>query len=702
MVSLSGESPVPAPAGIRVLSSGHPTHMRIGRLTALVVAMGLLAQGGPLLGQQKAAPAPPAPVVQAPAQDAVPVFRSGINFVRVDAIVTDRKGEPVDDLTAADFDVREDDKPQSIEQFKLVRVDRAQRPTDEPLREIRDRDDVEREAAYDDVRLFVIFFDDYHTRDVNAMGVRKHLLEFLDKQVSPKDLVALMYPLSPLDTVSFTRNRTATMAAVNRFEGRKYKYEPRNVFEENYANYPTEQVEAIRNQVVIGALRGLATHLGGIRDGRKAIIYVGEGLTTSLPPSMRNADAQFANPLTARQDNPVEDTVSFFNYSDILQRLRDVIDASNRTNTSFYTVDPRGLAVSEFQIDETASFEADRRILQQTQDTLRVLAEGTDGRAIVGRNDIAKGLAQMVRDSSAYYLFGYNSSQAPTDGKFHAIKVTLSERARKRGLQVRARRGYLAPTAEDVRRVTEPPKVTVAKPVADAVSSLSARVASHEVARSSLGVAQGAAGRTAVTFLWEALPGLPGLRREMPARVSLLAATPAGAVVFRGRVPAAPAPAATAGGAASLPAGSISFESAPGPLQLRISIESETGAVLDTETREWTVPAVTVGISTPRVFRARTVRDVQALLKESSGLPTLSRDFSRAERIVVRLEAYDSTPTAALLNRTGQRMADIPLQVLTTPAYYLDLSLGALAPGEYLLEISAGQARELIPLKIGA
>lgn len=673
--------------------------MRIGRLTALVVTMGLLAQGGPLLGQQKAAPAPQAPVVQAPAQDAVPVFRSGINFVRVDAIVTDRKGEPVDDLTAADFEVREDDKPQTVEQFKLVRVDRGQRPPDEPIREIRDRDDVEREAAYDDVRLFVIFFDDYHTRDLNAMAVKKHLLEFLDRQVSPKDLVALMYPLSPIDTVSFTRNRAQTMAAVNRFEGRKYKYEPRNVFEEKYAHYPTEQVESIRNQVVVGALRGLSTHLGGIRDGRKAIIYVGEGLTTSLPPSMRNADSQFANPLTTRQDSAVEETASFFNYSDILQRLRDVIDAANRTNTSFYTVDPRGLAVSEFQIDETASYETDRRILQQTQDTLRVLAEGTDGRAIVGRNDIAKGLAQMVRDSSAYYLLGYNSTQAPADGKFHAIKVTLSERARKRGLQVRARRGYLAPTAEDVRRVTEPPAVTVPTPVTEALSSLSVRVAAHEVARSALGVAKGTGGRTAVTFLWEALPPQPGVRREVPARVSLLAATASGSVVFRGRVPAAsPAPGA---GSPGVPAGSVSFEAAPGPLQLRISMESETGAVLDTETREWTVPAA-AGMSTPRVFRARTVRDVQALLKEPAGLPTLGRDFSRAERVVVRLDAYDSVPTAVLLNRAGQKMADVPVQALTAPAFYLDVSLGALAPGEYLLELTAGAAKELIPLKIGA
>lgn len=662
----------------------------------------LFVQGAPLRGQQQGTGQAPAPAaLDVPAQEAVPVFRSGINFVRVDVIVTDRKGEPVDDLTAADFEVREDGAVQTVEQFKLIRVDRSQRPADEPLREIRDRDDVEREAAYDDVRLFVFFFDDYHTRDINAMTIRRHLHEFASTRISPKDLVAFMYPLSPLDTVTFTRNAAVVSNAIERFVGRKYKYDPLNAFEQRYANYPTEQVEAIRNQVVVTALRGLATHLGGIRDGRKAIIYVGEGLSTSLPPSMRNQDAQFTNPVTTRQDSPFEETAAFFNYSDVLRRLGDVIDAANRTNTSVYTVDPRGLAVSEFQIDEIASFESDRRILQQTQDTLRTLAEGTDGRAIVGRNDLARGLAQMVRDSSAYYLMGYNSTQAPADGKFHAIKVTLSERARKRGLQVRARRGYLAPTPEDVRRVTAAPKPPLPKPVEQAVSSLSARAGAHEVVRDWLGVARGTGtGSLRVTYLWEALPGVPGTRREVPGRVSLIAATPGGTVVFRGKVPAASP--RTPGVGAGLAAGSVSFEAPPGRLQLRISVESVAGAVLDSQTREYPVPEMGGGVSTPRVYRARTVREAQAALQDVSVLPVVSREFSRAERVVVRFEAYgDARPSVVLLNRNAQRMAEVPVQGGVAPAFHVDLPLGALAAGEYLLEISAGSSRELIPLKVG-
>ena len=104
--------------------------------------------------------------------------------------------------------------------------------------------------------------------------------------------------------------------------------------------------------------------------------------------------------------------------------LRQVYDAANRNNTAIYALDPRGLAPFEFDINEgVGDTRVDAASLRMTQDTLRILADETDGRAIVNHNDLDKGLKQIVSDSSAYYLIGYNSSQAPQDGKFHEIKV---------------------------------------------------------------------------------------------------------------------------------------------------------------------------------------------------------------------------------------------------------------------------------------
>src|SRR5688572_2594959 len=90
----------------------------------------------------------------APVQDAPqPVFRAGVNFVRVDVIVTDRKGDQVTSLTKEDFEVFEDDRPQTVEQFKLVDATGAGRDNLPPT-ELRTRDDELFDAEREDVRVF--------------------------------------------------------------------------------------------------------------------------------------------------------------------------------------------------------------------------------------------------------------------------------------------------------------------------------------------------------------------------------------------------------------------------------------------------------------------------------------------------------------------------------------------------------------------
>jgi VWFA-related protein len=671
-------------------------------------------------GQQPAAAQPPAQGDAA--QQPQPTFRAGVNFVRVDVIVHDGKGQPVSDLTQADFEVLEDGKPQTIEQFRLIRVDGNPRPGDPPPRELRNRIDEEIEISRDDVRLFVFFFDDYHVRLGNSLAVKEPLIRFVQTQLRPNDVVGIMYPLTPLDGISFTRNTASVVSAIERFEGRKFDYRPRNAFEEQYARAPSEAVEQIRNQVVMTALRGLATRLGGLREGRKAIIYVSEGLTVMLPPQMRNSDASLGgldprnpargNPM-AGENNPREETAAWFAQSDLYSQLRDVFTAANRNNAAIYTLDPRGLAPFEYGIDEAVGPNQDRRALQMTQDTLRSIADETDAKAIVNQNDLAPGLAQIVRDSSYYYLVGYNSTQAPADGKFHQITVRL----KRRGLDVRARKGYWALTAEDITRATRVTPDTP-KPIQQALASIATSVQSGKYVRTWVGTARGDAGKTRVTLIWEPLPQPPGARRDQPqpGRVSVIAAGPKGDLVFRGRSPdaalASTAPPTTPAAAPASGPQRLTFDAPPGDLELRMSVEAATGGgTLDSEIRTIVVPDLTspdAALSTPRVHRARNALDFRTIAADANSVPGVGRDFSRTERLLIRFDVYgNGTPTAVLLNRGGQKMADVPVTATTVGGtHQIDLSLASIATGEYLVEITVkgatGEAKELVPLRIGS
>jgi VWFA-related protein len=661
----------------------------------------------------------PQPAPQAQPQQ--PIFRAGVNLVRVDVIVTDGKGTPITGLTQDDFEVFEDGQRQAIDSFKLVEVPQVPPPDAEPARPIRSLEDQETEAQRPDVRLFVILFDDYHVRRGSSMAVRAPLIRFIQQQLSPLDMVAVMYPLTPVTDLTFTRNHQSLVSSVENFFGRKFDYKPLNEMEERYAYYPAASVEMIRNQVSFSALEGLVTFLGGLREGRKAVILVSEGYTNNLPPQLNDPVAAFPgmnNPARSRpgvdDDSARADASRFFNNADIYTSLREIYDAANRANTAIYALDPRGLAAFEYDINEGVALQRDSAQLKDTLDTLRILAEETDGRAIVNSNDLDTGLRQIIRDSSAYYLLGYYSTGAPADGKFHEIKV----RVKKPGVQVRARKGYWAYSAVDAARAAAPAAPEVPPDLEKARASLAAVAGSRgRVARVWVGTSRGADGKTRVQFVWEPIPPRVGERRAAsgdPTRVFLVASGGGNEPYFRGAVqqiePAPASPMAPKRGAA------VSFEAPPGSVQLRVSIENRDGALLDTEQRQVTLPdftAAEVMLSTPVVLRALTARELQALRADPDAIPIVSREFSRRERILVRFEAYGPggttpAPKARLLNRQGQHMMDLTIEPPegSRTAAQVEVPIPSLAPGEYLIELSAssdaGSVRQLVAFRVSS
>jgi VWFA-related protein len=737
-------------------------YLRAFVLTALCaapLALGVQAQqpsAQPPAAQQPATPPSQQPA-PAPAQPAAadpqaptspgPVFRTDINFVRVDVIVSDKQGNAIADLRQQDFDVTEDGKPQVIQSFKLINVKEAtQSAVVEPQHQIRDAIQEQAEAQREDTRLFGIFLDDYHVRLENSMRAREPIARFIENQLAPSDMLALMYPLTPLSDVMLTHDLKNAASAVRAFTGRKYDYTARNIFEERYVNYvSTMEAERIRNQVTMSALKGLIIKMGGLRDGRKSLILVSEGFTNSMPAQAQDAIAAQPNmpgpggtggPI--RQPDPLpgsnpavesrQESQEFFAQTDLLSDLNWVTETANRYNTTIYTVDPRGLATFEFDLSRSnVSLTRDAKVLEGTQDTMRILAAETDGRAIVNQNDLEAGMKQIVRDSSAYYLLGYTSTLAKPDGKFHDIKV----RVKRPGVQVRARRGYLALTAAEAERALAPAKPGPPKAITEALGALGVPTR-RSVIRTWVGMSPGANGKTKISFVWEPVPPRPGVRGETPARVSLVAGSPNSDLYYRGRSPAAaagagasqaagstaPSRGATTTGAGTTPSAEgpfrVEFEAPPGPMELEIRVEDAGNQVLDRETRKIVVPSLGVGLtmSTPEVFRARTVREFQTLATDAAAVPLTEREFRRTDRLLVRLAAQSAatqapTISARMLNRDGGEMT----RLSSTPAGFggmtnIDVPLAALPTGEYLIEIKASDGAEqtttLVAIRITA
>ena len=229
----------------------------------------------------------------------------------------------------------------------------------------------------------------------------------------------------------------------------------------------------IRRQVTLSAMRGLCTKLGSLREGRKSLILVSEGYNATLPPQMRSnlpggfagttGDARRAirSPATTTS---MEDRAQFSAGMDMQREMQDVCDACNRNNTAIYAVDPRGLAVGELR-HHREHLDAHQPAVPERLDrhAARAGRQHRRPRHRESQRSRPAAMKQIIRDASAYYLVGYNSTQAPTDGKFHEIKVRVKRpgRAGPRaqgllGLHGGGRRSARSPGPSPARRPRSP------------------------------------------------------------------------------------------------------------------------------------------------------------------------------------------------------------------------------------------------------
>ena len=152
-----------------------------------------------------------------------------------------------------------------------------------------------------------------------------------------------------------------------------------------------------------------------------------------------------------------------------------------------------------------------------------------------------------------------------------------------------------------------------------------------------------------MTIVVEPVAGAGVARGETAARVSLSAKRPRGDTVFE-------MPPADLG--ASTQPQHVSFDVAPGAIELRITVADREGQTIDRETRAIDVPDYPIGaagIGTPEFYRARTPREFQALAADTRAIPMATRDFARTDRVLIRFVhrrmAFSRCPAGILIVR---------------------------------------------------
>ena len=405
----------------------------------LAFALTLAALSGGLLAAQQQpvsqAPAPP-PQAQQPAQqtpvDQPPVtFRVEVNYVEVDALVTDADGKPITNLTKDDFELFEDGKKQDVATFALVNIpiERAERPlfAAAPVQpDVQTNDHIEG-------RIYLLVLDDLHTDVTRSPRVKAAATRFIENNFGTNDLAAVVFTGRSGDGQDFTNNPRLLVNAINKFSGRKLRSATLTRIEGARVDPATQQLapgddidqmdRAFRARQMANNVRKLAEFMAGVHGRRKSMLLIGEGVDYDIYEAVGQLGS------TA---------------SSVLLDTHDAIAAATRGNVTIYTIDPRGLMNAEGDLIEVAGTvgDADSRSIANemrlSQDSLRVLADSTGGFAAVNRNDLNGAFDRIVSENSSYYMLGFYSTNDRRNGRYRKLEV----RVKRPGLRVRNRTGY--------------------------------------------------------------------------------------------------------------------------------------------------------------------------------------------------------------------------------------------------------------------
>ncbi len=353
--------------------------------------------------------------------------------------VTDKKGNPIEGLTAKDFTVTEDGVQQTIAFCDYQKL--AESPSPMPSMQgngnvtIYDRltrtkisPEPRGTLQHKDRRLLALYFDMTAMPPSDQMRALNAAENFVRTEMRPEDLVAILrYAGGSVDVLAdFTADRDRLRSILETMivgEGQGFGESSGDASTSDTGaafGQDDSEFNTFNNDRQLAALQTAAKMLGQLSE-KKSLIYFASGLR------LRGLDNQ--------------------------AQLHATIDDAIRAGVSFWPIDARGLVATAPLGDATkgspgnigmytgAAALAVTSDFQQSQDTLYALAGDTGGKALLDYNDLTKGIAQAERTVSSYYILGYYATNAAQDGKFRRIKITLN---RGEAANLDYRQGYYA------------------------------------------------------------------------------------------------------------------------------------------------------------------------------------------------------------------------------------------------------------------
>lgn len=396
------------------------------RIVAAVMS-GTLALGSPAsaLAQQQ------------DAQGQTYTFKATTNIVLTNVVVRDKKtGAVVKDLKASDFTIIEDKTTQKVSSFDYQAVDQAAVLAEKStvtgkatIADLLEHNLAASPQQLRDHRLIVVFFDLSSMQDEDVDRAVDAAKDYVNKQMAPADLVALVSMSTGLTMdQDFTSDKATLIKKLSKYNGTDSTgfaaggTGSTDGSSDDASSFSADDSEynSLNTDRELLAIRAIAKSLERV-DQKKSMLYFSGGLSR----------------------NGIENQAS----------LRAATNEAAKANMAIYSVDTRGLQAlppvgdaSKGSLRGNAAYSGKAVTAQfnanfASQETLGTLSADTGGKAFFDSNDFAPAFQQVQHDTEAYYILGFKSSNQAQDGSYRHLSIKVN----RPDVAITYRPGYYAP-----------------------------------------------------------------------------------------------------------------------------------------------------------------------------------------------------------------------------------------------------------------
>lgn len=391
-------------------------------------------------------------------------MRIRTELVQTSVMVFDKQGQFVDGLKREDFELRADGKIVPLSFFEKVLSGGVREGGGAALGEQKGTASAfsaptPLEAARG--RTVMFFLDDLHLSLTSHKRVRDAILNFINNEMRPYDVVAITSSSGKIGFLQqFTDDKTVLRAAVARVSPTQNRavrdggYPPMSVDEAIAIDRNDRDMLDFFVDLVIKEGFAISTSRSSIEEtvrerARSIVQYSGDvALSTfsSLEQLVRSA-AQAPGLKVAFfiSDGFIMD----FGNSTPTLRMQRIADAAARSGVVVYSLDARGIynaqkdASDESLFDPTAlSLNSRSTSFKEMQDPLNAIAASTGGRFIRNTNDFKTAIKRALEETGSYYMLAWRPDpETQSGGKFRKLEVSIRNHP---DLKVRVQGGYLS------------------------------------------------------------------------------------------------------------------------------------------------------------------------------------------------------------------------------------------------------------------